>query len=365
MPSFPSEITIIQGTKVGAAPLPYNIGIAVWNDQKKKAVFRMAKGLEKNKPVPATGVVNDLRTTSQLRPGVESDRLRVPVYQTDDFAEAEGRTASMYEYVADVIITGDDVESLIPVDSIIDVTLKVDTSEQMTMEVHFPASDETVEKKLDTSKKQSVEEADRIIRKGLTEAQRNINRLSDAGMEVGRLQNDLDQVKKEAENSSEKKAVLQHLKEVLRKIEDEDDKTEWQRLEKELREEFDRLEKAQNDLGDERTAQAFNQLRRQTDEVIRKKDVRMGRDTLDQINSLFVALTILYQCMGLIQYYSQRFGSVRWKDPSRARQLINRGMEEINNQPTTEKLHPIACALIELLPDEEKGDLPTGGIVKG
>ena len=365
LPSFPSEITIIQGTKVGAAPLPYNIGIAVWNDQKKKAVFRMAKGLEKNKPVPATGVVNDLRTTSQLRPGVESDRLRVPVYQTDDFAEAEGRTASMYEYVADVIITGDDVESLIPVDSIIDVTLKVDTSEQMTMEVHFLASDETVEKKLDTSKKQSVEEAERIIKQSLSEAQRNINKLSDAGMEVGRLQNDLDRVKKEAENSSEKKAVLQHLKEVLRKIEDEDDKTEWQRLEKELREEFDRLEKAQNDLGDERTAQAFNQLRRQTDEVIRKKDVRMGRDTLDQINSLFVALTILYQCMGLIQHYSQRFGSVRWKDPSRARQLINRGMEEINNQPTTEKLHPIACALIELLPDEEKGDLPTGGIVKG
>ncbi|MCD8297247.1 MAG: Hsp70 family protein, partial [Prevotella sp.] len=42
---FPNEFTIIQGTSVGAAPLPYNIGIAIWSDEKKKMVFRMAKGL--------------------------------------------------------------------------------------------------------------------------------------------------------------------------------------------------------------------------------------------------------------------------------------------------------------------------------
>lgn len=44
---FPSEFTIIQGVKVGAAPLPYNIGIAVYNDVKKRGVFLPAKGLEK------------------------------------------------------------------------------------------------------------------------------------------------------------------------------------------------------------------------------------------------------------------------------------------------------------------------------
>ena len=87
LPCFPSEITIIQGTKVGAAPLPYNIGIAIWNDNKKRGVFRMAKGLEKNKPLPAIGVVNDLRTSKQLRPGVEEDILTIPVYQVDDFSE--------------------------------------------------------------------------------------------------------------------------------------------------------------------------------------------------------------------------------------------------------------------------------------
>ena len=300
VPCFPNEITIIQGSKVGAAPLPYNIGIATWSEVKKRPVFRMAKGLEKNKPVPAVGVINDLKTTSKLRPGVESDVLKIPVYQVDDFKGAEGRSASLYEYVADIVITGEDVESLITEDSSVDVTLKVDTSEQMTLEVHFLATDTTVEKQLDTSKKQSIEDATKVIDKDLAEAQRSISRLSGAGVNIDDLQNKLDAVKNEASNSSEKKAVLQHLKEVLRESEDQDDATEWDRVEKELRDEFDRLEKAQNDLGNDKTLQIVNQLRHQTDQVIHSKDVKMGREILEQINALFVHLTLLYQCMGFI-----------------------------------------------------------------
>lgn len=361
VPCFPEEMTIIQGSKPPQAPLPYNIGIAVWNDAKKRPVFRMARGLEKNKPVPAVGVINDLKTTNKLRPGVETDKLRVPVYQVDDFKGAEGRSASLYEYVADVLITGEDVESLITEDSSIDITLKVDTSEQMTIEVHFLATDTTVEKALDTSKKQSIEDATKVINKDLAEAQRSINRLNGAGVNTSDLQNKLDAVKNEAANSSEKKAVLQHLKEVLREIEDQDDATEWDRLEAELREEFERLEKAQNDLGNDKTAQIVNQLRQQTDQVIRSKDVKMGREVLDQINSLFMHLTLLYQCMGFIQHYNGRFGSVRWTDSSRARQLLNSGLEAINNNPTVDTLHPIVCSLIDLMPkDDIDIDIPRG-----
>lgn len=353
LPCFPTEITIIQGTTVGAAPLPYNIGIAIWSDIKKREVFRMAKGLEKNKLVPAIGVINNLKTSCQLRPSVESDTLTIPIYQVDDFSEAEGRSASLYEYAANVVITGDDVESLIPADSLVDVTLKVDTSEQMTLEAHFLASDITVEKKLDTSKEHSVEEAENIIPKLLKEAQQSIDRLADANISMVTIQEELDRVKEEAKNSTEKKAVLQHLKEVLRKIERFDESTEWQRLEMELREEFDRLEKAQNDLGDEKTLRVVEQLHTQTDQVIRSKDIRMGREILEQINSLFVHLTLVYQCIGLIRSCHERFSTIRWKDGARARQLLNRGLEEINNQPTAEKLHPIVCGLMDLMPEDE------------
>lgn len=354
IPCFPNEITIIQGAKVSAAPLPYNIGIAVWNDIKKRPVIRMVKGLEKNKPVPAVGVLNGLKTTNRLRPGVEGDILKIPVYQVDDFNGAEGRSAALYEYVADIIITGEDIDTLITEDSTIDITLKVDTSEQMSLEVNFVASDITIEKKLDTSKKQSIEDAIKVINKSLIEAQNSINNLAESGIEINGLQSRLDAVKEESDNSSEKKAVLQHLKEVLREIENKDEITEWGRIEQNLRTEFERLETAQRELGDKKTAGIVEQLRNQTDQVIRNKDVKMGYELIDHINSLFVHLTLLYQCMGFIEHYNARFSSVRWADSARARQLLNRGLEVINNNPTVEVLHPIVCNLIDIMPDEDR-----------
>ena len=153
-----------------------------------------------------------------------------------------------------------------------------------------------------------------------------------------------------------------NLKELLRKIEELEDSTEWQRIEQELREEFDRLEKAQNELGDEKSAHLVNQIRSQVDNVIQVKDAKLGHEILDQISSLFFQLTLVYQCIGLIRDCHNRFGTIRWKDSTHAHQLVNRGLEEINNQPSVDKLRPIACGLIDLMPDEEAAN--AGGLLK-
>lgn len=365
LPCFPSEITIIQGTKVGAAPLPYNIGIGVWNQHKERVVFRMAKGLEKNRPVPATGVVNNLKTSRQLRPGVESDIMRVPIYQVDDHdsEKANGRAASLYEYVADITITGEDVDQLIPEDSLVDFTLKVDSSEQMTLEAHFLASDITVEKGLDTSKKQAIADASVQIKDGFASALSNIKRLKDDGIDTSDIQRQLDMVKTESDNSSEKKAVLQHLKEVMRKIEDMDEQTEWQRLEKKLREAFSRVEHAQQQYGSDKSAQIMSQLRHQVDEAITKKDVEMGNEVLDQVERLFFSLTRVIHYIVWIQDWQKRFGSIRWRDRSRANQLTNQGVNIININPTADSLHPIIQELIKLLPEGEMPTEPHGEVV--
>ncbi len=361
LPCFPSEITIIQGSKVGAAPLPYNIGIGIWDNVKEREMFMMAKGLEKNKPVPAVGVINGRTTTTQLRPGVESDVLRVPIYQVDGL-EAEGKPTALYEYVGTVIITGDEVEELVKEGSPVDITLKVDSSEQMTLEVHFLASDITVEKPLDTSKKHSLAGAENEIRKRIPEAKRNIKRLNSEGVSTDSIEDELKRVENEDANSSEKKMVLENLKKVMRKIEDLDADTEWERLEKNLREEFERLEKAQNDLGNEETRQQVDALRRDTDRVVRSKDVKAGRAVLEQIGQLYFQLTMVYQCMGCIRHYDKTFSQEPWKDKQRARQLINKGLTQIQDNPTVETLLPIAQEILKLLPDN--GGANAGGILQ-
>ena len=360
---FPSVFTIIQGVKVGAAPLPYNIGIAVYNDIKKRGVFLPAKGLEKNKPLPAVGVVPDRKTTQALRPGVSTDVLSIPVYQVSGLGlEAEGKTAALYTQISNVVVTGDDVEQLIPENSNVEITLHVDSSEMMTMEVYFPSVDFTVKKELDLSKRESSEDAISWVNKELGPAQRSLETLLSSGISVDELNKELDAVKELASSGNDPMRAQSNLKEVLRKIEELDDGTAWQRVERELREEFDRLEKAQNDLGNDKSAQLVNQIRGQVDNVIRVKDVKLGREILDQISSLYVHLTLVYQCMGLIRDCHNRFGTIRWKDSTRARQLVNRGLEEINNQPSVDKLYPIVCGLIDLMPNEEAAN--AGGLLK-
>ncbi len=361
LPCFPSEITIISGTDVGSAPLPYNIGIAIWSDRKEKAVFKAATGLEKNKPLPAVGVINGLSTTKQLRPGLSSDVMTVPIYQCEDDPEA-GRSAALYEYVADVIVNGEEVESLIPENSPVDITLKVDSSEQMTMEIYFPSVDFSISKTLDTSKKQSVGDAAKQIPQMIRDAKRDIEKLEDDGIDVSSLKSGLSTVENENANSQEKKAVLQHLKEVLRKIEDRDSDTEWQRLEKEIRTEFDRLEKADADKGNEKSHAVVNQLRTQTDQVIRSKDLQMGREILEQIKGLFVSLNLIEILIVHILQWHEDFNDIHWTDSSRARQLINQAMNIIRDNPSVDKLRPIAIQIYELLPDGEKAN--AGGLLQ-
>lgn len=362
IPCFPNEITIIQGIVVGSATLPYNIGIGVWNTAKNRSVFRMAKGLERNQPLPATGVLYDLKTSSQLRPGLEGDTLTIPLYQVDYVTKAEGRSTSLFQYFGNVVFTGDDVNALIPKDSLVNVTLKADTSEQMKVEVYFPAMDITLEKDLDTGKKDSIEGAANEVNRGLMEAETSINRLAEDGVDVQNLRKELEGLKTENQNSSEKRAVLEHIRGLLRKIEEIDLNTEWDRTEKKLRKEFADLEHAQNELGNEQTAQIVNQLRAQVDNVIRQKDVALGQETIDQIIGLFVQLTMVYQCIGIIRDCSNRFGSIRWKNSSRAQQLVQRGLEIINDNPTREKLQPIARDLISLMPEDSGIDIPEGFI---
>ncbi len=355
---FPNEITIIQGSKVGNATLPYDISLAIYDEKKGRDIIKPITGLERNKTVPAIGTANGLHSNVQVRAGVDSDVLRIPLYQADQ--GGAGKTALFYEFVGEVEINGDDVGVTIPQNANVDIIVKVDRNEQMTVEAYFPDQDITIEKTIDTSKEQSLEDAKDFVDKELPKAKRAILNLGAEGHDVSDLKKQLDSVEQEHVNSSESKMVMQHLKEVLRKIEDFEEEIEWDRVEAKLRDAFDRLEKANADFGNSKTKQTVDALRTQIDEVIRKQDVKMACELIEIVNHLFVQLTMVYQCRFLIEDMNRDFNTIQWKERNRARTLINQGLAEINNQPTREKLQPIAIALLELLPEGEKSRRGSG-----
>lgn len=352
IPCFPSEVNIMQGIVVGNAVLPYNIGIEAHDSNREKDVFIPLKGLEKNQPIPAIGVRNGLKTPSQIRPGMSIDKLIIPIYQGEH--NAEGSSAIYNDHVTDIIISGDDVPALIPANSDIDITVKVDRSQMMTVEVTFPVIGESVEKDIDVTQRAGVNEIELTER--LNEAKRKLRNLQNTSgvsdNEISEAQSMLSDISSrfDGEKATEdgKMHLLADLRRAFLKMEETENAHEWEALANELREEYDRLEKANNDLGNKHDAQVA-ELRSQTDMAIRKQDVQLGRQVLEEIKSLFVRVTLIYQLVGFVRHHSNNFGKFKWKDAGRARSLLNKGLEIISDNPSVDELLPLVRSTIELL----------------
>lgn len=352
IPCFPDEINIMQGIVVGNAVLPYNISIEVHDTGLDRNIVKYVKGLEKNQQLPATGALNGLKTRNQLRPGMEEDTIVIPIYQSEH--NAEGTSAVHNDHVFDVVITGDEVGQLIPVGSDIDITIKVDSSQMLRLEAFFPVSGETVEKEVEIAARSvisayEVEKLKEAANNKLRALKSSPSISSSETAEAEKLISDINN-RFDGEKSSEDGRM--HLQADIRraflKMEEVEKSHEWESLEAEIREEFDRLEKANDDLGNKYDNQVAA-VRSQVDLAIRSKDVRQGRAALDEINSLFIAVTLIYQLIGFIEYNSKNFGSVQWKDANRARQLLQQGKEIAATNPSESALHPIVRSVIDLM----------------
>lgn len=357
--SEPKQFTIIQGLGglSSMQGLTLNWGIEIKQRTTGKIVFSEVSGLEKNKSLPAVGTMNGLKTQKQIRPGMDSDFIKIPLYQGEH--GADGTRAIYNEHVYDIIISGADLPALLPENSDVDLTINIDKSQKVSIQAYFPYLDHTAEIEVPTDTVQTVETqwlADEIRKaKGsieeLQDGGNNSPKLQKVETEIEALEQKFDNNKDDVDNKQE---VLTNLRKALKTIDELNETTEWPKLEEELKEEFYRLEKANKDLGNDKTTQIVNQLRQQLEEVIKAQDIKVGNALLEEITSVFFQLTLVYQLIGFIRQHNQHFGSYNWRDSHRARQLLNDGLQQIGENPTVDDLHPIVIALINLLPNDER-----------
>jgi len=145
----PNQFSILQGIGGldGMQVLPYHIGIAKYFESEGKELFQPVKGLEKNKRLPATSILNGFKTEFDLRPGIGSDVIRIPIYQGD--YNAEGTNPLLNNHVLDILISGETLPTILPAGSTINITIKVDRCQLMTVIAEFPEINYTTEIKLD------------------------------------------------------------------------------------------------------------------------------------------------------------------------------------------------------------------------
>ena len=337
----PNKFSIQPDTALGGATLTHTVCIEVFDKKVGKKLLKAIKGLEKDKTLPAQGVSNGLTTRKQIRPGMD-DFIDIPIYQGIPETKAISNN-----HVTTVRITGDDIPKLLPEGSIADLTLNFTKGSDFSGKINFLDIDFEMPLEINSNESEVTKEWLEQQIKETENSLRNIDspRSSEFEEKLNKVKNIFDSKNTEA-GRLETRSELQK---VAREIEQVEKFNEWPNLEETLKEEFYRLEKANNELGNEKTTQVVNQFRSQLDEVIRAKDVKLGNILLEEISGFFVQLTLIYQLVNFIRQHNDNFNSYNWKDSGRARTLLNKGLQVISENPTTDELHPIVIAVIDCM----------------
>ena len=275
------------------------------------------------------------------------DFIDIPIYQGEPFTKA-----FLNNHVSTIRITGNDLPVLLAENSVANLTIEIDRSNIMSGKVNFIDIDFEMPFEVNTNESKLTDE---WLDEQINETENILDDLDfDKKEEVKK---DLNKVKNIFENKKTEAGRLEarsELQKVAKVIDDFESKNEWPKLEDELKEEYYRLEKANNDLGNDKTTQLVNHIKSQLEEVIKKQDVKLGNALLDDINSLFVGITLVYQLINFIRSHNQNFDNYRWRDRNRARTLINEGLQKIGESPNSDDLHPIVISLLDLLPPDEQ-----------
>jgi molecular chaperone DnaK len=359
----PNQFSILQG--IGGLDkmqvLPYHIGIGKYFDSEEKDLFKPAKGLDKNKTVPATGVINGLKTRSEIRPGMLKDIIRIPIYQGDH--NSEGSNPLLNNLVTEVIITGESMPALLPLGSDVDITIKVDSSQLMKFSAYFPLLNHTEE--LDIEIKQTEPPEEGFLTQELLKAKRAAKKVN-AGDVSERLETLEEQLENEKGSADGKMKILDGLRKELLKLEEAEKVVEWPKVEKELKDSFYRLEdllekiKANSDdedLNMDKVEAHIQEYKKTIEQVIRDKNTKEAKNLISEISSLDFnlrnAVTGNAMDVQFIKHLDNEFNSYHWKDRNKARQLCNQGLQ-LATAGNTAAIRPIIMQLISLMPDDEK-----------
>lgn len=359
----PNQFSILQGIGGldGMQVLPYHIGIAKYFHAEEKDLFEPVKGLEKGKKVPATGVRNGLKTRSAIRPGMVSDFIRIPIYQGDH--NAEGTNPVLNNLITEVIISGETLPKLLPEGSDVNITIKVDRSQIMQFIAEFPTIEHTEELKIEI--KQTEPPTEEFLTKEISKAKRIAQKVN-ADDVAEKLDAFEEQLENEKGSADGKMKILDGLRKELLKLDGAEKSAEYPKVEEELKEAFYELEdliekiKRNADDGNLNISQIESHLeeyRKKVEHIVKEKNIKEAKELTREIGQLDFelrnAVTGNAMDVQFLRHINDTFNSYHWKDATKARQLVNQGLQMATNGNTS-GIRNILIQIIGLMPDNEK-----------
>jgi molecular chaperone DnaK len=359
----PQSVTIIQGIDgIGDAVLPLHLGIATV-DADEDVVFTPLEGLRKNVPLPAYGRNGHIKlvTDREIRPGMTTDKVKFPLMHArqdvDSMERDHKKLRGLYcEFQYDCYFTGDDIPSVLPAGSEVNVTAHVDKSgtiDSFVVDIPYLNIDIDITGRI-TEVRSKVADFS-VYLADINDAKAKLRELKNQS-----LSDQLDEVSetfKAAENKGrdEKEQALEELKEVLSKIDAEYSLGDWQRMENKLKNMYKELAEDNKKYGNDKTSAMMSEYKQTMERIIAAKDFKAAEQLYDTMFDLDYKIAQVEYYIAWIVRWNRDFNQKKWSNPTRARNLLNQGLQLINGgTPKADELRPIAFELLDMLPRSEK-----------
>lgn len=357
--THPSEITILQGTKVSGSPMTNSLGVEVWDEREEYRVFQPLKGAEKGMPLPVTGRRPGLATFEQIRPGVSADRLLIRIYEGG--ADTEGLpVATCPAHVMTLELTGDQANRVIPAGTLFDLTVETrrTTHRPKTVTVLFPSLNDD-EYHLDIPDERTSFQTDWVDDE-LMEARKQIGRIrtltTGDEAEIDTLETRIGEAvarigQSGADRDGQEQAV-QHLKEALRTLYGRVAEIDWLEVMAQLDETWTDLKRANAEEGYDESRMEILDTRRRLQQVKESEDVQLGRQLVNDIERQTFLLKRCEWSKQVIHWARENFGGVIWTNTEQARIAVNEGNHSLLGAESCEKLLGHAARILDLVERE-------------
>ena len=372
-----SEFNIVKGIGNPETSLSNYIGIEIFDQKRKRHIFRSLEGLKIDNPLPAVGLSKpkgELYTGNQVRPGVEDDKITIKLYQAEH--DAEGSRSKLNKYSGlEFVITGNDVPKLIPENSVIHITLNIGRSQNVAFTAEFPDLDIVIdlpEVTVEAQRNTSSEDVEDL----LDEANKIIENLSSSFPipdSLEDLKNKRDFIKKDWEDNNLADQTFKNLQELVLKLDKVFDDQEWPRLEEDIRKEIQELEKLVQECsskklkGHEQDSSDLESFKKHFEQLKPSRNPSLAQELLDNIKGKIYQITDRHagkeQAEAYIRSFNHNFSTINWKNTSQARAEVDKGMQMISFGSSESELKSQLSRIFNLMqdPDSNIG----GGGIKG
>jgi molecular chaperone DnaK len=335
IPSQPDSFSILQGVKVANPTLPYHAGLGTIDASTGRDYLDLIEGLEKNQNLPAKGK-GIYKTTQDLRPGRSDDVMRLPIYEAE--YNDEGTNPNLCEVMCIGKITGEELSGLVPENSQLELTIKIDTSRRVSGSVFFKHTDDDIDIEFEhsTNKLLSQHYLGELINKGRATLTIDEDELFASNEEkrdnlisqIDELQNQL------GEGGADDDTRIQintNLRKILKEIYLLEQIGEWPKVVDEIEEQLKALKDIQAQYGNEETKKLISDLKSRAEAIIAENETKLGKKLIKDIRSL--KFTLLRRdpnfYISILSQLDRDFEMHEWKNPSQAKQLLESAKRSI------------------------------------